>query len=173
MRLMDSANTILCRGNLRSLGRRSRVQAGVILRYPGSISIGDGTNVGRRAAFASEVSDSRCDIGSGVIIGRGSRVDFSGGVSIGNNVVLSEDVAILSHSHGLSPKSSPTKASLTIEDDVWIGMRSTIIEGVTRIGRGAVVAAGSVVTREVAANTVVGGVPARVIKSIDEQRRPA
>lgn len=55
---------------------------------------------------------------------------------------------------------------ITIGDDVWIGGHSTILPGVT-IGNGAIVAAGAVVTKDVEPNTVVGGVPAKVIKKIE------
>jgi acetyltransferase-like isoleucine patch superfamily enzyme len=57
---------------------------------------------------------------------------------------------------------------VTIEDDVWIGANAVILPGVT-IGRHAVVAAGAVVTTDVLENTVVGGVPARIIKKINSE----
>ena len=57
-------------------------------------------------------------------------------------------------------------APIVIEDDVWIGTAATIMQGVT-IGAGSVVAAGAVVTRDVPAQTLVAGVPAQVIKTID------
>ena len=56
-----------------------------------------------------------------------------------------------------------------IEKNVWIGSNSTILPGVT-IGKNAVVAAGAVVTKDVSENTVVGGVPARIIKTINMER---
>ena len=83
-----------------------------------------------------------------------------------NDVVISENVTIYTHSHGLDPKSIPTKTPLVIERGVWIGSRALIIEGCARIGAGSVVAAGSVVTKEVPPGVVVAGVPARVIKAI-------
>jgi acetyltransferase-like isoleucine patch superfamily enzyme len=66
-----------------------------------------------------------------------------------------------------------TAEGIVIEDDVWLGAGAIITDGV-RVGRGAVVAAGAVVTQDVPPHTVVGGVPARVIKAIekDEARRP-
>lgn len=61
--------------------------------------------------------------------------------------------------------------SLVIEDDVWIGLNSIVTSGCAKIGRGAIIGAGSVVTKDVAPYTVVGGIPARVIKRrFDEQR---
>lgn len=64
---------------------------------------------------------------------------------------------------GLSDNESVTRGPIVLEDDVWLGFRSTVMSGV-RIGKGAVVAAGAVVTRDVPPYAIVGGVPARVIK---------
>ena len=59
-----------------------------------------------------------------------------------------------------------TAEGIVIEDDVWLGAGAIITDGV-RVGKGAVVAAGAVVTKDVAPHTVVGGIPAKVIKTID------
>lgn len=64
---------------------------------------------------------------------------------------------------GLCDNESVTRGPIVLEDDVWVGFRSTIMSGVT-IGRGAVVAAGAVVTKDVPPYAIVGGVPAKVIK---------
>lgn len=87
-------------------------------------------------------------------------------IKIGNNVAISENVIIRdSDNHILiSDKESVSTKPIVIEDNVWIGMNVIVLKGVN-IGEGAVVAAGSVVTRSVPANTLVAGVPARVVKN--------
>jgi acetyltransferase-like isoleucine patch superfamily enzyme len=109
----------------------------------------------------------------------GSRAWFSGGkdapITIGSFVMFGPNVALLCGDHEIyrlgvpmsliieSDKSPERSGSIIIEDDVWIGANTTILKGVT-IGRGAVVAAGSVVNRSVPPFHIAGGVPARVIR---------
>ncbi len=102
-------------------------------------------------------------IGHHTRINRNCCLDARGGLSIGSNVSVSPDVTILTMQHGGDdPEFRAVVQPVTIGDHVWIGMRAMILPGV-RVGRGAVVAAGAVVTRDVAAGDVVGGVPARPI----------
>lgn len=108
-------------------------------------------------------------LGDNVSINRGSNLACSGGLRIGNDVAIGPDVAIITTEHGYSDHRLPMKwqpvqyGSVTIGDDVWIGTKATILAGVT-IGTGSIVAAGAVVTKDVPAMTIVGGVPARRIK---------
>jgi acetyltransferase-like isoleucine patch superfamily enzyme len=104
-----------------------------------------------------------------VVIGEHSRInrrcvlDARGTLRIGANVSVSPEVVILTAQHHPdSPDFALDVRPVTIEDHAWIGMRAMIMPGVT-VGRGAVVAAGAVVTRDVAPMAVVGGVPARRI----------
>ncbi|MEV6303083.1 sugar O-acetyltransferase [Actinoplanes sp. NPDC051861] len=92
-----------------------------------------------------------------------------GGIRIGDNVMIAPRVSLLTGGHPLSPaerREYITYAPILIEDNVWIGAAAVITQGVT-IGAGSVVAAGAVVTRDVPAGTLVAGVPARVVKTID------
>lgn len=85
-------------------------------------------------------------------------------IELGNNVVIARDVIIRdTDGHHLSGKEHQMEKEVKIEDNVWIGTRTIIMKGVT-IGEGAVVAAGSIVTKDVPPHTVVAGVPAKVIK---------
>ena len=163
MRLADSVRTALWRTNLGAAGAHIRILANTTIRFPGQIELGDGVSIGRYARIDSEFSDGTCKIGSNTQIDRDSILDFSGTLIIGERVVISEAVIIYTHSHGHNPKSEPQKTPLVIADDAWIGSRAIISEGVGRIGHGAIVAAGAVVTKEVGDWHIVGGVPARVI----------
>lgn len=105
--------------------------------------------------------------GRNVYINRGCTLDIRGTLTIGDNVSISPDVTVLTATHGLNdPAFGLEHYAVTIEDHVWIGTRALILPGVT-LGRGSVVAAGAVVTRDVPPLEVVGGVPARRISDRD------
>jgi len=111
--------------------------------------------------------------GSG--IGRHSRInrncclDVRGPLMIGDNVSVSPEVMILTAQHHYDqPEFALDTQPVVIEDHVWIGARAVILPGAT-IGRGAVVAAGAVVSGRVAPMDVVGGVPARTLGTRPEQ----
>lgn len=93
-----------------------------------------------------------------------------GGVTIGNNVSIAHGVTIMASSHSFDDTKINIKdqkvsyRSVRIEDDVWVGAKATILSGRV-IKKGAIIAAGAVVTKDVESYTIVAGVPARVIKS--------
>jgi acetyltransferase-like isoleucine patch superfamily enzyme len=115
------------------------------------------------------------EVGEGLRLGDNSNIGpyafigCSGWVDIGRRVLMGPRVTILSENHRHARTDVPIKEQgversfVRIEDDCWLGANSTIVAGVT-IGRGAIVAAGSVVTRDVEPFTVVGGSPARFIR---------
>lgn len=125
-----------------------------------AFDIGDGSAILMGCSFDAKGGFS---IGSGSVINADCRMDTRGGLVIGNGVSVSSQVTILTADHDIeSPTFGGRQRSVEICDCVWIGTRATILPGV-HIGRGAVVAAGAVVTKDVDPATVVGGVPARVI----------
>lgn len=103
-------------------------------------------------------------------IGPYSYVGCSGFIQIGNDVIMGPRVSLLAENHLLWNLTKPIKTQgversfIRIEDNCWIGANATVLAGVT-VHSGAVIAAGAVVTADVPANAVVGGVPARVIKT--------
>jgi maltose O-acetyltransferase len=102
-------------------------------------------------------------IGNNSIVNRNCCLDGRGPLHIGNNVSISPDVTILTTQHRYDdPAFGLVSAPVALEDHAWIGMRAMIMPGV-RVGRGAVVAAAAVVTRDVEPLTIVAGVPARVV----------
>lgn len=104
-------------------------------------------------------------IGNYSHINRGCLIDARGGISIGSSVSVSFGVNIISDSHDLqSPIFELKRGPIVIGDYAWIGPNSIILKNV-HIGKGAVVAAGAVVTKDVPPYSVVGGVPAKIIGS--------
>lgn len=90
-----------------------------------------------------------------------------GGITIGNDVFIGPKVNLITINHDLDPdnRSATYGRPIVIEDKVWIGIGATILPGI-KIGYGAVIGAGSVVTKEVPPMTIVAGNPARIIKNI-------
>lgn len=107
-------------------------------------------------------------VGRNVFINQNCTVYDLGGVDIGDDVLIGPNVSLITSGHPLEPSrrsSGVVAAPIVIERNVWIAAGATVIGGVT-VGENAVVAAGSVVTRDVPPSTLVGGNPARVIRSI-------
>jgi maltose O-acetyltransferase len=126
--------------------------------FAGTPLIAGNGNLGRRLCFGSH-----CWVNTGLRLELGARITVCDHVTIGHEVMLitsSHEYSVPQHRAGRL-----TIAPITVEEGAWLGARCTILPGVT-VGRGAVVAAGAVVNRDVPANTLVGGVPARVLREL-------
>ncbi len=149
-----------------------------------ALKVGDHSTV--RAFLTFEKPQSEITIGKQTYIGK-SHLSVSMQIFIGNNVLISWGVTIVDHnSHSISYSqraqdifdwknggknwSNVACKPVHIGDKVWIGFNSIILKGVT-IGEGAIVGAGSVVTRDVPAWTIVAGNPAKTIREIPENER--
>lgn len=106
-------------------------------------------------------------VGKNVFINSGCRFQDQGGISIGDGTLIGHNVVLATLNHGIVPdeRHDLFPAPIHIGKNVWIGANATVLPGVT-IGDNAVVAAGAVVTKDVPANVVVGGIPAKVIHPI-------
>ena len=108
-------------------------------------------------------------IGNDSVIGARCRIDSRGGIDIGNNVAIASDVIILTADHDIDSETfMGRQMRVSVEDYAWIGTRAIILPGVV-ISRGAVVGAGSVVTKNVGPFEFVAGMPARLIRERRQQ----
>jgi acetyltransferase-like isoleucine patch superfamily enzyme len=124
-------------------------------------------------------SEEKIIVGKKCHIAEQVNIDYTGGLTLGNGVVLAEGVKILTHGHTyignrkefLDPVSRAYITPLTIEDNVLIGIHTVIMPGVGTIGENSMISAGSVVTRPVPPNSMVSGNPAKVTATIPPSMR--
>ena len=133
-----------------------RLDKNAILKTEGSFSIYYDCDI---IVFENGV----LEVGSG-FFNSNVKIRCKNNIKIGKNVAISHDVTIMdSDAHNINYEGYQMTKPIIIEDNVWIGSRALIMKGVN-IGAGSIVAAGSVVTKDVPANSIVAGVPAIVIK---------
>jgi acetyltransferase-like isoleucine patch superfamily enzyme len=153
---------------LARLGKDVVFEAGVLIFHPENIEIGDDVYIGH-ATILKGYYRNKMQISSGVWIGQQCFFHSAGGIRIGNNVGIGPGVKILTSYHEGKDKEKPIIhtplmfAPVLIEDDADIGTGAVILPGAT-IGKGAQVGAGAAVANDVEPYTVVGGVPARLIR---------
>lgn len=147
---------------------------------PKGIQIGERTLVMHGAVLHvynfRDLPHSGISIGQECLIGEYTVIRGQGGVVIGDRVYTSPFTQIIAVNHVFDDPERPiieqgiTAEGIHIEDDVWLGSAAVVTDGV-RIGKGSVVAAGAVVTKDVPPHTVVAGIPAKVIKKIEGEDR--
>ncbi len=134
-------------GLLAHAGAGLRVAEKVMINNPSMVYVGD-----------------HCYLGTGVQL-----YPWNERITIGNNVLVAAGVRMITRKHGFAELDRPMSAQgydnapIIIEDDVWIGFQAVILPGVT-IGQGSIVGANAVVTKDVEPHSIVGGVPARLIR---------
>ena len=147
-------------------GVRSRP---VLYRMAG-LSIGRGTLIAGPIQFGMSGNPCRnISVGAGCFLNSPLFIDAAAPVTIGDQVSIGHHVVIITSGHQAGPSSfragALKVAPVTIENGAWIAAGVTLLPGVT-VGRGAVVAAGAVVTKDVLPDTLVGGIPAKLIKTL-------
>jgi acetyltransferase-like isoleucine patch superfamily enzyme len=128
--------------------------------------------IGKNVSIMSNVtfmSPQKIEIGNHVLINTGTKIGGQNGIKIGDYVLIGYNVNLVSENHAYSNPLQPIKnqgyygGPIVLEDDVWIGANSVILPSV-KIGRGAIIGANAVVTKNVAPFSIVGGIPAKKIK---------
>jgi len=156
------------RSSFASIGRNVVFEKGTLVFHAENVYIGDNVYIGHHAILKGYYKN-KMIIGSGTWIGQQCFFHSAGGLIIGRNVGIAPGVKIITSSHKTGDIKKPVLHSpiefkkVTIEDDCDIGTGSILLPGVS-IGKGAIVGAGSVVTRDVSPYSVVAGVPAKVLK---------
>lgn len=155
-----------------AVGQGCKVHAGAVLdaARAGRIVLGDKVTINRMAYLQGGRGGIR--LGRGVEINTYTMLDGTGGIEIGDGTLIGPGVRLISYQHRFAGR-QPVNGQATdarpivIGRDVWIGANAVVLAGI-QIGEGAIVGAGAVVTRDVAAWSVVTGVPATVLKIREE-----
>jgi acetyltransferase-like isoleucine patch superfamily enzyme len=159
-------------GDNLKLGKNVTIVVDGPIGYPGKINIGNNVEIIDLVRIKKN-EQSIVIVGNGSFIGFGVEINVLQDLSIGKNVLIAAGVKITDVNHLYHPSFLPRighykSKAISIEDDVWIGANGIILPGVT-LGRGAVVAAGSVVTRSIPAWELWAGVPAKFIRYIGDK----
>jgi len=162
------------------IGEHARVASNAVLRA--NTEHPDGVSVGRRTSILENVlinaNRGSVVVGNNSWLGPYCLLYGNGDIRIGDGVLIAGHTSINTVSHHAERVDIPISeqgteiAPVVIHDDVWIGLNAVILQGVT-IGRGAIIGAGAVVTRDIPAWSVVRGVPAKVVRSrLDDVAAP-
>ncbi len=158
---------------LKNILNSNRFESGLRIECPRNVSIGSSSYFGLDCKiYASEFSE--INIGSNVTFNSNVMINArgSGKIHIGNNVLIGPNSVLRSNNHSFDNTDIPItkqgmkEGAIFIEDDVWISSNSVILPN-CRIGKGAIIAAGAVVTNNVESYAIVGGIPAKLLRNRD------
>ena len=155
--------------NCTSTGKLITVRGPLRVEGSGDIKIGDHCKIWSHMGVTQLFADRGAEliIGEGTFINTACIVSASNRIVIGKNCQIANQVIIMDGDfHGVDDRAEPGKSdAIIIGDNAWLATRSMVLKGV-KIGEGATVAAGAVVTKDVAPYTLVGGVPAKLIRKL-------
>jgi len=158
---------------LRKCLKLNRFETGLRIEYPQNITLGSSCYLGFNCKLYASKS-SKVDIGSNIAVNSNVMINArgKGKIFIGDNVLIGPNVVIRSNNHSYQNTLKLIKdqgmdyGEIIINNNVWIGSNCVILPNCT-IGEGSIIAAGAVVTKDIKPNTIVGGVPAKLIKKND------
>ena len=166
------------RNQFKQFGKDSLLAPGVKLHTPKHVSVGNNSSIMSHCVIETcpvNGHEPELKIGDNVSLGEYSHITCTNKITIGNGVITGRFVLITDNSHGSSTKKDADIAPLAREinsngpvcigENVWIGDKATILPNVT-IGKGSIIAANAVVTKDIPEYSVVAGVPAKIIKTI-------
>jgi acetyltransferase-like isoleucine patch superfamily enzyme len=163
----EKARTIIFRIQKAKIGVKTRFGKRVKIEKPWAVSIGKFVQLEDDVWLKIVRNEAKLKIGDYSFIGRGTEIDVTHNVAIGKHVLIAPRVFITDHTHKIKAGSlidsqGCESKPVVIKDDVWIGTCSMIKEGI-KIGAGAVIGSGAVVTKSVPNNAIAAGNPARII----------
>lgn len=174
---------IYCKRQLKSCGSNFRIHYSSSVLSLHCISVGDNFNTGTglRLRAYSEYENQQyqphIQIGNNFYAGVDCAVTAVGNIHIGNNVTLASRVTVIDHSHGrndytdidtpVMKRTLGVKGDIIIEDNVWLCEGVVVLSNV-RIGKNSIIGANSVVTKDIPANSIAAGIPAKIIKTIQQ-----
>ncbi|MUP42197.1 acyltransferase [Gramella aestuarii] len=142
---LDRIRNFVCKQMFLTSGNRIKVGQGAIIGTGATITIGDDSGIGKKCTVSN--------------------------ATIGNNVMMGEEVRFFAANHKFDDLREPMiiqgmtpLRTVVVDDDVWIGARAMILPSVKKIGKGSIIAAGAIVTKDVPEYAIVGGNPAKILK---------
>ena len=162
-KVQHRAATLYWRCSPMTMGKGVQIYRYTTIEHPHKVTLSDGVMLQENVLVNSELNGTLY-LGRNVQINPHCKLDHSGDLYIGDDTLISANTTLYTHSHGYDPRTVPVARPLHVGKNVWIGSHVVVLDNVNTIGDGALIASGSVVTKDVPANAIVGGNPAKILK---------
>lgn len=148
-----------------SIGNGSIIERGFRTNCPKKIRIGKNCLITKGVSISTEepLNDNILEIEDNVQVNRNVQLDITGGLLLKQNVLISSSSTIFTHSHGKDPRSNAQPSSLTIGENVWIGERVLVLQGVNDIKPYSIIGAGTILTKDTEDRSIVVGASTRTL----------